>query len=159
MTKRMLLVAVCLFGLCRWLPAQAIPGHFPSESGPFSDPFLRLPTVTLGDQNRFSFATAFNWHTPVNYLPTFNPDAPKRVAPSTAKDDNLVSLESVPEIRTTSPIYVGGEIGFTYGRSTGKYGYEYEQGYILGEIGNEWFRLTVGASHERLSGNGWRYSR
>ena len=40
----------------------------------------------------------------------------------------------------------GGEVGFFYGRSDGKYGREDMSAYILGGVGNDKFNVTVGAS-------------
>lgn len=39
----------------------------------------------------------------------------------------------------------GGEVGFFYGRSDGKYGREDYSGYITGTVGNDKFNITVGA--------------
>lgn len=47
--------------------------------------------------------------------------------------------------------YATGEIGFLYGRSTGKYGGELTQGYIIGEVGDEKFHISVGAAFEDSS--------
>ena len=57
------------------------------------------------------------------------------------------------DLRAPSRIHVGGEIGFLYGRSTGTYGFEYERGYVIGELGNEWFLLRVGTSYDRTKWN------
>ncbi len=47
--------------------------------------------------------------------------------------------------------YAGGEAGVFYGRSTGKYGLEDFQSYIIGTVGNDKFQITAGASYEELS--------
>jgi hypothetical protein len=52
--------------------------------------------------------------------------------------------------------YYGGEMGFLYGRSTGKFGFEDFETYIVGEVGNDKFHINVGASYEELSGHGPR---
>ena len=52
--------------------------------------------------------------------------------------------------------YYGGEVGFLYGRSTGKFGYEDFETYIVGEVGDDKFHISVGASYQELSGHGPR---
>ncbi len=44
--------------------------------------------------------------------------------------------------------YAGGEVGFLYGRATGKYGGDFKQGYIIGEVGDDKFHISVGAAYE-----------
>ena len=46
-------------------------------------------------------------------------------------------------------LYTGGEVGFFYGRSDGKYGREDFHAHIIGGIGTDKFNITVGAAfHE-----------
>jgi hypothetical protein len=54
-----------------------------------------------------------------------------------------------PEVVTAplSPLYYSGELGFFYGRSSGKFDREIMQTYFLGTVGNEKFQITVGAAH------------
>jgi hypothetical protein len=56
-----------------------------------------------------------------------------------------------------NPIYAGGEMGVLYGSSSGKFGGDILQTYIVGEVGNEKFHITVGASHEESSGRLLRF--
>jgi hypothetical protein len=44
--------------------------------------------------------------------------------------------------------YAHGEIGFMYGRFSGKYGGDSKQAYIIGEAGNDKTQIFVGASYE-----------
>ena len=44
--------------------------------------------------------------------------------------------------------YATGEVGFMYGKFTGKYGGESKQAYIIGEAGNDKTQIFVGASYE-----------
>jgi hypothetical protein len=44
--------------------------------------------------------------------------------------------------------YAHGEIGFMYGKFTGKYGGDSKQAYIIGEAGNDKTQIFVGASYE-----------
>src|SRR5438552_10263851 len=52
--------------------------------------------------------------------------------------------------------YYGGEVGFLYGRSTGKFGYEDFETYIVGEVGDDKFHISVGALYEELKVHGLR---
>lgn len=47
----------------------------------------------------------------------------------------------------TNRFQTGGEVGFFYGRSDGKFGREDYSGYIMGGIGNDKFNITVGAAY------------
>jgi hypothetical protein len=87
----------------------------------------------------------------VDFLPPFNPVEPQSFAfPTMPGRTN--SRDNAVELRSPDRIYTGGEVGFLYGRSSGKYGREFEQGYVIGEIGNDYFHLTVGTAYERSSG-------
>ena len=93
-----------------------------------------------------------------DFLPTFNPVQPRSAAsPNVPRRRD--SLDDVVELRSPDRVYYGGEIGFLYGRSSGKYGIEYERGYIIGEVGNDKFHLTVGTSYERFNGRVPRWGR
>jgi hypothetical protein len=46
-----------------------------------------------------------------------------------------------------SPLYYSGELGFFYGRSSGKFDREIMQTYFLGTVGNDKFQITVGAAY------------
>ena len=48
--------------------------------------------------------------------------------------------------------YTGGESAFFYGKSSGNFGREDKQAYILGGAGNDKTHITVGASYEESSG-------
>ena len=47
--------------------------------------------------------------------------------------------------------YTGGEVGFFYGRSGGKYGREDFHTYIIGSTGNERFQITAGAAYQETN--------
>lgn len=74
-----------------------------------------------------------------NALPIYGPDAP----------DGVENLRS-------NRFYSGGEMGFSYGKSTGKFGGELWSAYILGTVGNEKFNITAGAYYEESE---WRLPR
>ena len=62
------------------------------------------------------------------------------------------------EIKSTNRIRASGEVGFLYGKSSGKYGREDFQTYIIGTVGTEKFSITAGYLHLESSGRapGWR---
>jgi hypothetical protein len=159
MIKRALLVVAGFLGCC--LPFSVLqaqmPGQFPFESTSLDRAFLPVQPFTLADQQRFSFAS-MSWQTPVSFLPSFSPKEPRSIS-STAFADSKDPLNNTVELRARDRVYVGGEIGFLYGKSTGKYGREVESGYVIGEIGNEYFHFTVGTSYTRSSGSGPSYRR
>lgn len=109
--------------------------------------------LTLADGRIFSFPSAFAWTeaTPVGALPVAALEKPAGVIPSSAKttrDSSSATLNVLPQLD-----YAGGEVGFFYGKSNGKYGREVTAGYILGEIVEGNTHISVGASYERTSGH------
>jgi hypothetical protein len=155
MTKRALSAVAGFFGLCLSLSAQQVqsPEQLLFNGGTLDHPFL-----TLADQERFSFMTAFRWQTPVDFLSPFNPAEPRSVASPTLSDREN-SLDDVVEIRATDRIHASGQVGFLYGKSSGKYGREDFQTYIIGTVGNEKFSITAGYLHQESSGRGLRWGR
>ncbi|MBO0695132.1 MAG: hypothetical protein J2P56_03425 [Verrucomicrobia bacterium] len=53
-----------------------------------------------------------------------------------------------------NPVYVGGEVGFLYGRWSGKGGGDMWETYVEGTVGNDKFQITAGASYDEWNGNG-----
>lgn len=155
MTKRALLAVAGFFGLCLALPAQ--PTQSP-EQLLFDSGTLYRPSLSLANQDRFFFATTFgSMHATSDFLPSFSPSERRRVD-SPAMLDSKDSLDDVVEMRAPDRVYVGGEVGFLYGKSTGKYGREAFETYIIGTVGNEKFSITAGFHHQEISGRGpgWR---
>jgi len=118
---------------------------------------LRLPSLALTDAGSFFFPSAFSWIEPTSpdFLPALSVASTKAGSrrPTAAAAPSENSSKEVANIRRPNLFdYAGGEVGFFYGRSIGKYGAEVEQGYIMGEAGNDKFHITVGASYENLSG-------
>ena len=115
--------------------------------------YYGFPAMTLLDGRPLSLSSARDWIEPVtlDFLPAVGIDATPRIR-SSAK----VRESSGDEVVTAKPKffdYVGGEVGVLYGHSVGgKFSREVEQGYILGEMGNDTTHITVGASYERSSG-------
>jgi len=52
-----------------------------------------------------------------------------------------------------SLVWTGGEIGFMYGHSSGKFGGDEFTSYIMGGVGNEHLQINVGASYQEFNGH------
>ena len=180
MTKQVVLGVAAFLGLCLSLGAEQplrvlslaqLNSLSPQNSRPlFFQPavFSRLgdpllvdgspgPT-TFSNRETFSLATTFNLvGTPTSFLPTtMAMESPSRNVPATSsrdKDSSNYPLDLRPGY------YVTGEVGFVYGRSTGKFGGDYKEGYIIGEVGNDKVHITVGASYEDWNGRTFRLGR
>ena len=173
MTKRALSAVAGFLGCCLSLSAQETqrlgeiqPVLFtlsqPGRSGvvntgaalfsTLNSSYCGFPSLTLSDGRLVSLSNAYNWieATPPAFLPALSKGEPARV--SSAATSGRDSGNKVVEVQPKLFDYAGGEAGFLYGRSTGKYGVEVEQGYIFGEAGNDKFHISVGAAYENLSG-------
>ena len=155
MTKRALLAVAAFFGCCLSLSAQQMQS---AEQLLFDGSTLNRPFLTLADRERFSFMTAFNWQTPLDFLPFFTPAEPRSVASSSISDPKD-SLDNAVQMRTRDRVYVSGEVGFLYGKSSGKYGREDFETHIIGTVGNEKFSITAGILHQESSGRVPRWGR
>ncbi len=49
--------------------------------------------------------------------------------------------------------FTGGEVGFIYGHSSGKFGGDEFTSYILGGVGNDKMQINVGASYQEFNGH------
>ena len=144
--KRAFLAVAGFFGLCLSLAAQS-PEQFLLDGGT-----LNRPEVSLANQDRFFFSTAFGAMQPTSeFLPTFSPMGPRSVA-APATRDSKDSFDNIVEFKSTNRIRVGGEVGFLYGKSSGTYGREDFAGYIIGTVGNDTFSITAGYLHQESSG-------
>ena len=155
MTKRALSAVAGFLGLC--LPLSAQQTDRPDFFSALNNSLLRFPSLALSDGQRFSFLSAFTWMEPTSpdFLPTLKATAPPKPNASAppGKDSSKEVKEVVDMQRSNLFDYASGEVGFLYGRSTGKYGVEVEQGYIFGEVGNDKFHISAGASYENSSGH------
>jgi len=150
--KRAFFAVAGFFGLCLSLPAQS------PEQLLFDGGTLYRPSLSLADQDRFFFSTSFGaMQATSNFLPTFSPVGPRSVAP--AMLDSKDSPDNVMEFKSTDRVRAGGEVGFLYGKSTGKYGREDFQTYIIGTVGNDKFSITAGYLHQESSGQVPRWRR
>jgi hypothetical protein len=181
MTKRGLLPVVVFLGLCFSLAAEQASGSPSGHGGAFTLAQLRgmaaanngsvlfqptlfnsldNPVFGLPFSNRdvFSLATTFNLvgTTPQSFLP-FSPsmESPGASRPATSGKD---SSDRLFDLRPKFD-YVTGEVGFLYGRSSGKFGGEYKEGYIFGEVGNDRIHISAGASYEEWNGRVPRWGR
>ena len=113
---------------------------------------LRFPSLGLSDVQLFSFATAFNRmetstpdFLPASALPTTAPQ--RAIAYVTPVTDAKDSSKEVSDVSRRNLLdYVHGEVGFLYGRSTGKFGGSVEQGYVIGDVGDETLRAWLEAA-------------
>lgn len=144
MIRRALLAVVGIVAL-----GQPLAARPPEQLLLDGDGFGRQePWVSLENRDRFFFSSAFG---PVratqDFLPSFDRTEPLNMAylPSSDSKD---SLDRIIELQAASKIRFGGEVGFLYGKSTGKYGREDFAGYIMGSVGNDKFSINVGYLHQ-----------
>ncbi|HZS17307.1 MAG TPA: hypothetical protein VFA51_05175 [Candidatus Udaeobacter sp.] len=79
-----------------------------------------------------------------------------RAHASDGKDLGIDPNDSPEEMLSSagSPIYCGGEVGFLYGRWSGKGGGDMWETYVVGTVGNDKFQITAGASFDEWNPNG-----
>jgi hypothetical protein len=154
MTKRALFAVAGLLSLCLSLSAQQIDRPQDVFKA-LNNSALRTPALALSGAQFFSLSSGFNWmeRTSPDFLPALStPGAtgPQRAtANSSATMGVQDSSKEIVDVRRSNLFdYATGEVGFLYGRSSGKYGVTSEEGYIIGEVGNEHFHISAGASYE-----------
>jgi hypothetical protein len=97
---------------------------------------------------------------PASFLSGAQPPAQRpsagRVHAKDGKDLGADSKDSPDEMLSSSanPIYCGGEVGFLYGRWSGKGGGDMWETYVVGTVGNDKFQITAGASYDEWNANG-----
>jgi hypothetical protein len=119
-----------------------------------------LPMVGLLDGQRLPISTALGrmGMTSLTFSPVVllaNVDKPKASASPDYK--TVAPREITPSLFT--PEFVSGEVGFFYGRSSGKFGGDVMGTYIEGTTGNDKFQISVGASYEEFNGRIPRWAR
>jgi hypothetical protein len=161
MARRALFAVAGFFSLC--LPLFAQQADRIDTFSTLNRSVLRHPSLTLSDERLFSFSGAvvpplfFNW-IGFTTLPDLLPElSATRLRSASARQAerrgySKDSSKEVVEVRPNLFDYASGEVGFLYGRSTGKYGRDYMQGYIFGEVGDDKFHISVGASYEESNG-------
>jgi hypothetical protein len=159
MIKGALFAMAGFLGVCISVSAQQTQRPEPLQLDSSLDrPYLGLPPISLENRDRLFFSTAFGSIRPeVNFLPPYSPwESPSYARPNVP--DNKSSRDDVVYVRNPDPIRYGGEIGFLYGKSSGKYGREDFSSYIIGTVGNDKFSITAGFLHQEttFSGSRWR---
>jgi hypothetical protein len=138
-------------------PQNSRPLFFqPALFSNLGGPLLTDGPAMFSNRETFSLATTFNLiGTPTSFLPTtMAMQSPSRsAAPDYSKDSKDYPMDLSPGY------YVTGEVGFLYGRSFGKFGGDYKQGYIIGTVGNDKLQITAGASYEDWNGRTVRLGR
>ncbi len=112
-----------------------------------------LPILTLTDGRRLPVSGALGQMgmIPIDLFPVAFLSAAEvqKEAPSSTYGADLP--EGVLNMRLNRN-YASGEVGFAYGKSTGKFGGTDKQAYILGTVGNDKIQINVGASYEEFNG-------
>ena len=160
MIKGALFAAAGFLGLCLAVSAQQTQRSEPLQLDTALDrPYLGLPPITLEDRDRIFFSTAFGSMRPeVNFLPPFSPWESQNYALPYVPNSKY-SRDEVVYMRNPDRIQYGGEIGFLYGKSSGRYGREDFSTYIIGTIGNDKFSITAGFLHQETTFNNPRWRR
>ena len=145
MTKRALFAFAGFLGLCLSVSAQQTPRTEPLQLDSAMDrASFGLPPISLENQDRFFFSTAFGAMRPeVDFLPPYSPWESQEYSLPYAPSRRYSSDDAV-FTRAPDKIRFGGEIGFLYGKSSGSFGREDFAGYIIGTVGNDKFSITAG---------------
>jgi len=116
-----------------------------------------------------SYGFASSWvqlgFTPADFLPAASLSSPQspaqrpsagRVHGTEARGLGADPKDSPDEMLSSSanPIYYGAEVGFLYGRWSGKGGGDMWETYVVGTVGNDKFQITAGASYDEWNANG-----
>jgi len=79
----------------------------------------------------------------------------RRVHGSDGKDLGVNGKDMSNDLSSSpNPVYVTGEVGFLYGRWSGKGGGDMWESYIEGTVGNDKFQITAGASYDEWNPDG-----
>jgi len=70
-----------------------------------------------------------------------------------AKDSKDYSATETMSLQNSPLVFTGGEVGFMYGHSSGKFGGDEFLSYIVGGIGNDKMQINVGASYQEFNGH------
>jgi hypothetical protein len=161
MRKCALFAVAGFLGICGSLSAQQplMPEQFQFDGATLDRPWMRTPYLSLEDQDRFFFSTAFgSMRTTENFLPAYGPwESPSVASQNSPSRRN--ALDNAVDWRAPDRIQFGGEIGFLYGKSTGKYGREDFSSYIIGTVGNDKFSITAGYYRQETTFNNPRWRR
>jgi hypothetical protein len=174
MIKRALLVALGFLAFCFPLAAQQMsPSLDASSAFAFYRPEIfstvdslalidRLPVLNFLDGTRLPVSsemgrmgTAPVEFPSLTYMSVAYVSAAKgrnvNAARVSGKDGKDSSAEVM--IAPSAPYYYGGEVGFMYGHSSGKFGGDEFGTYIDGTVGNDKFQINAGASYQEWNGH------
>lgn len=150
MIRRALFAVVGIVALCQPLVARP-PEQLLLDGDTFDH---QQPWVSLENRDRFFFSSTFgSMRATPDFLPDpLDPSEPLSMAylPSSDSKD---AVDRVIDLQAPNKIRFGGELGFLYGKSTGKYGREDFAGYIIGTVGNDKFSINVGYLHQESTFN------
>jgi len=120
-----------------------------------------LPVLTLLDGRRFPISSSLDRMAlaPLDLFPIAFLSAVKVQKVNASPMYGTDAPGGVVDLQLNRNYTAGGEFGVFYGKSSGKYGREDFQSYIIGGVGNEHFSITAGASYQESSGNvpRWRH--
>ena len=130
-----------------WLDGPELGNGIASPSYGFASSWVQLG-FTSADFLPAAFLSS-------NQPPGQRPSA-GRVHGTGGKDLGADAKDSPDEMLNspTNPIYSGGEVGFLYGRWSGKGGGDMWETYVVGTVGNDKFQITAGASYDEWNANG-----
>lgn len=180
MMKRALLAVIGFLGLCLPLAAQQtsrveqnaaetiVPEQLRVAGTPDTGPALAfyqpnvfrsvdglllihsLPALTLLDGRRFPISSELGrmGTTPDFPVAFLNSVEVQKVGASPMHGTDYPG--GVVDLRLNRN-YSGGEVGVFYGKSSGKYGREDFEAYIIGGVGNDKFNITAGAAYNESS--------
>jgi hypothetical protein len=173
MIKRALLVALGFLALCFPLAAQQMtPSLDASSAFAFYRPEIfstvdslalidRLPILNFLDGTRLPVSsemgrmgTARLDLPSITYMSVAYMSAAKVRKANAAQVSGKDGKDSSAEVMTapSAPYYYGGEVGFMYGHSSGKFGGDEFGTYIDGVVGNDKFQINAGASYQEWNG-------
>ena len=118
-----------------------------------------LPVLTLLDGRRFLIGSELGrmGMTPLDLVPVAFLSAVEVQKTGPSLMHGADSPGGVVYLRLNRN-YTGGEVGVFYGKSSGKYGREDMEAYIIGGVGNDKFHITAGAAYQESSGRvPWRH--
>jgi hypothetical protein len=138
-------------------PGRSMTGSNGDLLRMLSNSYYTVSAPMLLDGRPLSLSNAYTWidPMPVDFLPAETEGFSASISTgSPSVRDSSSDGKSVPTQRKLVD-YVHGEVGVLYGSTVGssKFSREVEQGYILGEIGNDKYQINVGAFYEHSSGH------
>ena len=173
MIQRALLVALGFLAFCFPLAAQqVIPSLDASSAFAFYRPEIfstvdslalidRLPVLNFLDGTRLPVSSEMGrmGTAPVEF-PSITYMSLAYVSAAKVRNGNAVQVsgkdgkDSSAEVMSapSAPYYYGGEVGFMYGHSSGKFGGDDYGTYIDGVVGNDKFQINAGAAYQEWDG-------